>query len=321
MFTYPNGGLLITDFTVVVIDPIHESGIRVLKKHVNVIQLPPSAKLADLLEVSDKADAFITRGFIRIPKDVFLTAKRLKVIGVHGVGVDHIDIDLAKEKRIQLVGTPTALTDTVAEFTVGLMLALLRKIPNADAAVRNGEWKRKYTDLVGADLKGKTVGLIGLGRIGGAVAKRLITFDTRLIYCDEIRNPELEQQLGIECIPLNGLLGASDIISIHVPLTPATFHMISGNELGMMKPTAYIVNTSRGAVIDEKALCEALESGRIAGAALDVFESEPITTDGPLAKLKEVILTPHLAASSKETLERMAVTIAEEVIRRLGIQT
>ncbi|MEM3622918.1 MAG: hydroxyacid dehydrogenase, partial [Candidatus Bathyarchaeia archaeon] len=271
----------------------------------------------DLLRVCGDADAFITRGFIRIPKEVLEASGRLKVIGVHGVGVDHIDVDFAEERGICIVRTPEALSDSVAEFTVGLILSLLRKIPLADGAVRRGEWNRKYSVLVGAELMGKTVGILGLGRIGSAVARRLGSFNVNLVYHKRNRSIELERMLGVKYVPFDELLRISDIMSIHMPLTSETYHMISFKEFALMKHGVYIVNTARGAIIDEKALYEALVSGKVAGAALDVFESEPLNPDNPLTKLENVIFTPHLAACSEETLKRLAVAVAEKVIQAL----
>jgi D-3-phosphoglycerate dehydrogenase len=304
-------------FTIVVLEPIHVDGIELLKKHGTVIQVPLGSSWKDLLNYSKEADAFVSRGFIKIPAEVLERAEKLKVIGVLGAGVDHIDVDFAEKRQIQIVRTPAALTDTVAEFTIGLMLALLRKIPMADAAVRKGEWNKKYSDLVGTDLMGKTVGIVGFGLIGSAVAKRLKAFGVNLLYYKRSRNFELEKKLGVKYASFNELLAASDIISIHVPLTAETRHMISQREFSQMKQGVYIVNTSRGAVTDEKALYNALLSGRVAGAALDVFESEPLSGDSPLIGLDNVILTPHLAASSKEALRRMSIAVAEEVIRIL----
>jgi D-3-phosphoglycerate dehydrogenase len=304
-------------FTIVVLEPIHVDGIELLKKHGRVIQLPLGSSWKDLLKYSKEADAFISRGFIKIPREVLEKAEKLTVIGVLGAGVDHIDVDFAQKRDVQIVRTPAALTDTVAEFTIGLMLSLLRKIPVADAAVRKGEWDKKYSDLVGSDLMDKTVGIIGLGLIGSAVAERLKAFDVNLVYYKRSRNFELEKRLGIKYASFKELLAVSDIISIHVPLTSETRHMISHKEFSQMKLGVYIVNTSRGAVIDEKALYNALVSGKVAGAALDVFESEPLSRASPLIRFDNVILTPHLAASSKEALRRMSVAVAEEVIRIL----
>lgn len=308
---------MVKGFTIIVIEPIQKDGMEILKRYGKVIQLSPGSTWKDLLKFCKEADALITRGFVKIPKEVLEASKKLRVIGVHGVGVDHVDVDFAEKRGIRIVRTPTALTDTVAEFTIGLMLSLLRKIPMADMAVRTGGWNKKYGDLIGVDLIGKTVGIIGLGQIGSPVAKRLRGFDVNLIYNKRSRSIELEKQLGVKYVTFSELLALSDIISIHVPLTPETYHTISHEEFGLMKQGVYIVNTSRGAVIDEKALYNAIVSGRVAGAALDVFESEPLDLNNPLTKLNNVILTPHLAASSKGALKRMAVTVAEEVIRIL----
>jgi D-3-phosphoglycerate dehydrogenase len=304
-------------FIIVVIEPIHRCGIKILERYGKVIQLSPGSTWKDLLRVCGKADAFVTRGFIKIPKEVLEVSEKLKVIGVHGVGVDHIDVNFAEKRGIRIVRTPEALTESVAEFTVGMMLSLLRRIPMADDAVRKGEWDKKYSDLVGVELMGKTVGILGLGRIGSAVAKRLCGFKVNLIYYKRNRNVELEKQLGIKYAAFNELLMESDIISIHAPLTSETYHIISSKEFELMKHGVYVINTARGAVIDEKALYNALVSGKVAGAALDVFESEPLSPDNPLTKLNNVILTPHLAASGEETLKKMAVAVAEEVVRIL----
>lgn len=242
------------------------------------------------------------------------------MIGVHGVGVDHIDVDYAEQRGIRIVHAAEAQVDAVAEFTIGLMLSLLRRIPTADTAVRTGEWDRKYGDLTGSDLAGKTVGIIGLGRIGSEVAKRLRAFGTHLLYHQRTRNPVLEKQLGIRFASLNELLKASDIISIHAVLTPETRHMISREQFRLMKTGVYIVNTARGAIIDEKALRDALVSGKVAGAALDVFESEPIGPEHALTRPNNVILAPHLASCTNETLRRLAVTVAEKVVKALSEQ-
>jgi len=304
-------------FTVLVIEPIHPCGIVVLEKYGKVVQLGSGATWRDVLRFCGEADAFISRGFVKIPREVLEASERLKVIGIHGVGIDHIDVEFAEKKGVRIVRTPEALTESVAEFTVGLMLALLRKIPLADSAVRRGEWDRKYSDLVGVELMGKTVGILGLGRIGSAVAKRLHGFSVNLVYYQRNRNMELERLLGLKYVSFHELLRVSDVITIHVPLTPETYHMISSKEFDLMKRGVYIVNTARGAVIDEKALYEALVSGKVAGAALDVFETEPLALNSPLARLENVILTPHLAASCEETLKRLAVAVAERVIQAL----
>jgi phosphoglycerate dehydrogenase-like enzyme len=202
-------------------------------------------------------------------------------------------------------------------MTLALMLALTRRVVSADKAVRAGEWSRKYGDLRGTEIMGKTVGIVGLGRIGSAVARRLKPFGVELIYYDVVANPGLEAEIGIERVGLDDLLRSSDIITLHLPYTPGTHHLISRREIGMMRDGARVVNTARGRIIDQEALVEALGRGKVAGAALDVFEEEPLDPGSPLASIDNVILTPHLGASSNEAMERMAVQVAEGALKVL----
>jgi len=303
---------------VLVAEPIHRDGIEILSKHVEVIELPPKSTVDDLKSAASEVDAIISRGFIKITKEVLSSAKKLKVIVVHGVGIDHIDLEAAKQLGIKVVNTPEVLTNAVAEFTIGLIFSLLKRIPQADKAVRNGEWHRKFADLVGLDLAGKTVGIIGLGRIGSAVARMLRAFNVRLIYYSRTRKYDLERELGIEFKPLHELLRESDIISIHATLTKETYHMLSYKEFELMKEGVYIVNTARGAIMDEKAFLEYLKTGKIGGAALDIFEIEPLPKDSPFLGFKNLILTPHLAASSLDALRRLAVEVALRTLKELG---
>jgi glyoxylate reductase len=214
--------------------------------------------------------------------------------------------------------TPTALTETVAEMAMALMLALTRRVVSADKAVRAGEWHRKYGDLRGIEIMGKTVGIVGLGRIGSAVARRLGPFEVELIYQDIRRNPELEAQLGIERVELDDLIRRADIITFHIPYTPETHHLVSRREIESMRDGVFIVNTARGRIIDQEALTEALRRGKVAGAALDVFDDEPLDPGDPLASMDNVILTPHLGASSIEAMRRMAVQVAEGILKVLS---
>jgi D-3-phosphoglycerate dehydrogenase len=310
---------MIMTFRVLVAEPIHKDGIDLLRKHVEIVELPPKSTVDDLRDAASDVDAIISRGFIKITREVLSAAKRLKVIVVHGVGIDHIDLEAAKELGIKVVNTPEALTNAVAEFTVGLIFSLIKRIPLADKAVRRGEWHRKFSDLIGIDLSGKTVGIIGLGRIGSAVARMLRAFNVRLIYYSPRRKYDLEKELGIEFRPLHELLKESDVISIHATLTKETYHMISYEEFELMKDGVYIVNTARGAIMDEKAFLEYLESGKIGGAALDVFETEPLPEDSPLLKFDNLILTPHLAASSVDSLRRLAIDSARRTLQELGL--
>lgn len=304
---------------VLILEPIHKEGINILKKYCDVIELNGKIAIEELKEIVSDVDIIVSRGFIRISEEIIKSAKKLKAIVVHGVGIDHIDLKAAERYGIKIVNTPEALTDSVAEFTIGVLISMLRRIPQADKAVRMGQWNRKYTDLIGVELMGKNVGIIGLGRIGSAVAKRIKSFNVKLYYYDKIRKKELEEELGIKYLDLNDLLRISDIILIHLPLTEETYHIISKREFELMKDGVYIVNMGRGALIDEKELIRYIENGKIAGAALDVFEVEPLPMDNPLIKYENVILTPHLAASSQEALRRLSIEVARKTLEELGV--
>ena len=240
---------------------------------------------------------------------------RLKAIGVHGIGCDHVDLEAAKELGRVVCNTPDALTVTVAEMAMALTLSLLRNVVSADKAVRAGQWSRKYSDLIGAEIAGKKVGIIGLGRIGEATAHRMQAFGAEIGYWSRTRKPEKENEFGFRWMTLDELVGWSEIISIHIPATPETMKLISTEHIAAMRDGVYIVNTARGKVIDEEALIEALRAGKVRGAALDVFMKEPLATDSPLCGMDNVILTPHLGASDLEGMQRMALQVAEGVLR------
>lgn len=302
-------------WTVVVTEPINEAGVRLLEgRGVEVVRLPPGSGEDALLAVAPRADGFITRGGIRVTREMMEASPRLKAVGVHGIGCDHVDLAAAAELGKVVLNTPDALTVTVAEMTIAMMLSMTRRIASADRAVREGGWARKYGDLIGVELMGKTVGLVGLGRIGAATARRLAAFDVKLLYWSRTRRPDLEGEIGIEWAELRYLLARSDIVSLHVPGTAETHHLIGAEELGSMKRGAMLVNTARGRVIDEAALVEALRSGRIAAAALDVFEREPVDPGNPLLAMDNVVLAPHLGASSLEAMQRMATQVAQGVL-------
>ncbi len=312
-------GHLSNKFTIVVTEPIHPAGIELLEENgVKVIELPPGADEAALQEMSHLADALITRGGIKVTGTTMISSPKLKVVGVHGIGCDHIDLEAAKELGKVVLNTPTALTESVAEMALALLLALTRRVVSADKAVRAGEWSRKYSDLVGSELMGKTVGVVGLGKIGSAVARRLRAFDVELIYFSRTRKEELEAELGIEKVDFDELLRRSDVITVNLPYTRETHHLLSTKEFDLMRDGVYIVNTARGRIIDQRALVKALQDGKVAGTALDVFEVEPLDPDSPLTEMDNVILTPHLSASSLEAMKRMAVQVARGVLQVLN---
>jgi len=306
---------------VIVAEPIHEDGIELLRRKCQVVSLPPRSDERALLSQADKTDAVVSRGYIRITRDFMQAAHKLRVVAVHGAGVDHVDLEAASELGVVVFNTPDALTDAVAELTVALILALLRKVVTADRAVRAGEWSRKFSDLVGLELMGKTVGIVGLGRIGEAVARRMRCFHANVIYSDVLERRQLHDELGIRRVAFDELLSASDIVTVHTPLTPETLNMVSDVDFGKMKKGIYLVNMARGKVIDEKALERALRSGKVAGVALDVLEEEPPRSDNPLLKFENAILTPHIGASTQEAMRRMSVQCAEGVLKVLRGET
>ncbi len=300
---------------VIVAEPIHEDGIEIFKRNCDVVSLPPGSDEGVLLSQADKTGAVVSRGFIRITRNFMRAARSLRVVAVHGAGFDHVDLEAARDHGVVVFNTPNALTDAVAELTVALTLALLRRLVTADRAVRAGEWSRKFSDLVGLELTGRTVGIVGLGRIGEAVARRMKCFNVDIIYSDLLEKRLLHDELGIKRVGFEDLLSTSDIVTFHTPLTPKTLNMVSDAEFGLMKKGIYLVNMARGSVIDEKALERALRSGKVAGAALDVLEEEPPRLDNPLLRFENVILTPHIGASTLEAMRRMSVQCAEGVLK------
>jgi len=250
-----------------------------------------------------------------VGEEILQKAPKLKVVARYGVGYDDCDVEALTRHKVYLVYTPGVLSDSVADMTIALLLACNRKIVQADRYVRR-RWAKEaagYPDY-GVDLKGKIIGIIGLGRIGYEVAKRCARgFDMKVIYHDIRRNEKAETELGAKRKSLEEVMRKSDFVSIHLPLTPQTRGLIKEEHLRMMKKTAYLINTARGAVIDQKALTKVLEEKAIAGAGLDVFEEEPVPLDDPLLKLENVVLTPHIASLTKEARRAMAICNARSI--------
>jgi len=229
------------------------------------------------------------------------------------VGVDNVDVATATELGIYVVNTPQANAESVAEHALGLMIALSKRIVEGDRALRAGNWDARHT-LIGRELRGRILGVIGCGRIGSRVAHMAhAAFDMRVLYHDVVAQPELEAKVGAERVEIEELLRRADCVTLHVPLTPATRGLISERELALMKPTALLINTSRGAVVNEVALVEALRGGEIAGAGLDVYSMEPLSADSQLLSMQNVLLTPHMAAHTEEALRNMSM-VAKDVI-------
>jgi len=302
---------------VLVTDPVDEAGLRALERAGVEVDYRPGISHEELRDLVGRYDALIIRGRTKLGRDVLEAgAGRLKAICRAGVGLDNVDLGAAEELNIAVFNTPEASTEAVAELTVALMLALARAIPRADGAMKNGLWIKR--ELMGWELAGKTLGIIGFGRIGQRVAEICSALRMRILAYRRTRPPGLEEVLkrtGARMAPLEELLRSSDIITIHVPLTPQTRHMIGEREIAMMKDGAIIINTSRGGVIDEEALLRALKNGKLAGAALDVFEEEPPRgVSLELARLPNVIATPHIGGQTKEAQEMASRMAAEKLI-------
>jgi glyoxylate reductase len=275
---------------------------------------PPSRQV--LLEKAKDADALVTMLADKIDKEFFAAAPKLKIVAQIAVGFDNIDLAEATKRGVYVTNTPDVLTETTADFAWALLMAVARRVVEADRYVREGKWTVAWHPdmLTGRDIYGATIGIVGAGRIGQAVARRAKGFNMKILYSNRSRKPEMEKTLGASWVELDELLRESDFVSLHVALTKETTHLISAEKLALMKNTAYLVNNSRGAVVEEKALLEALKSGRIAGAALDVFEQEPTPPTNSLLKLENVVVAPHISSGSIETRAKMSEMVAENLI-------
>lgn len=304
---------------------IPDKGIKMLKDKSWEVIVGPEGEISreELLEKVKGVEAILSVLTEKIDGQVMEAAgQQLKIVANYAVGYNNIDVAEAAKRKIMVTNTPGVLTDAVAEHTVALLFAIAERIVEADRYTRAGKYKAWGPKLLlGADIKGKTLGIVGLGRIGSAFARRMQDgFEVKIVYHDIKRNEELEKKLNADYRELDDLLKEADFVSLHTALTPETRHLINAERLKMMKPTAYLINTSRGPVIDEKVLVEVLKSKKIAGAALDVFENEPALAPG-LAELENVVLTPHIASATKETRDKMAEMAANNIVAALEGQT
>ncbi len=273
------------------------------------------ANRAELIPAIADVDAILIRSATKVDAEALAAAKNLKVVARAGVGLDNVDVAAATQQGVMVVNAPTSNITSAAELAVGLLLASARNISPAHAALRNGEWKRsKYS---GVEVTDKTVGVVGLGRIGLLVAQRLSAFGVNLIAYDPYVRPARAAQLGVRMVDLDELLAESDFITVHLPKTKETLGLIDDAALHKVKPTVHIVNAARGGIVDEQALYDALVDGRVAGAGLDVYASEPCT-DSPLFTLDNVVATPHLGASTDEAQEKAGVAVAKSVRQALA---
>lgn len=308
------------DYTIFITRQIPEAGLQILRKNFkNVIVNTKDRNLThdELVKNVRGVDALLCLLNDKIDAEVIKNMDKCKVISNYAVGFNNIDIVEATKRGIVVTNTPGVLTDATADLTWALILAVTRRIIEADKFVRKKKFKGWAPMLLlGTELAGKTLGIIGAGRIGTAVGLRAKGFKMKVLYFNTNRNETLEEEVGAKKVSLDTLLKNSDIITIHVPLTPKTRHLIGEREIKLMKKTAYLINTSRGEVVDEKALIKALKNKRIAGAGLDVFEQEPFVPD-ELLKLENVVLTPHIGSATFEARTKMAIVAAENIVKVL----
>lgn len=303
-----------SEWKLLIADGLDEEGQAILRAQTEVEDSTGIAA-ANLLYVIGIYEALVVRSRTKVTAELLDAAGRLKVVGRAGVGVDNIDLEAARRRGVIVVNAPTATTLAVAEQTLALMLALARHIPRADASMKAGSWEKKK--FVGSELNGKTLGVIGMGNIGAAVAQRAAALGMSVVGYDPLLTPDVIRTRSAEPLPLEELYARADYISLHVPLIAETRGMIGDQALAQMKPGVRLVCTARGGLIDERALLGGLESGQVAGAALDVYAQEPPGLTALVAH-PHLIATPHISAQTEEAQVRAAVDIAEEVLRALG---
>jgi len=296
---------------VLIADPIPEEGLAPLRAVAEVdVQtgLPPE----QLIAIIGNYQALVVRSETKVTRAVIEAGTKLMVVGRAGVGVDNIDLNAATERGVIVVNAPQGNTIAAAEQTMALLFALARHLPQADASMRRGEWKRK--DFVGTELRGKIMGVLGLGNVGSEVARRCVAMEMKVLGWDPFVPEERVRALGVESAELDRIYAESDFLTVHLPLTPTTDGMIGEAELAKCKDGVRLINVARGGIINEAALAAAVKSGRVAGAAIDVFTKEPAPADNPLLNDPRIITTPHLGASTVEAQERVAVDVADQIV-------
>ncbi|MSQ24768.1 MAG: phosphoglycerate dehydrogenase [Dehalococcoidia bacterium] len=296
---------------VLVADPIAAEGISLLRASGIEVDIKTGLPSKELEAIINGYDGLIVRSETQVTEAVLTAGKALQVVGRAGVGVDNINVEAATRGGVLVVNAPTANTVAAAEHTVALMLALARHVAQANASLKSGKWDRK--SFMGTQLRGKTLGIIGLGKVGSEVARRARSFEMRLIGMDPFVSKEFAQSLGVEIADKDQILRESDFLTLHVPMTASTKALLTAEDLAKAKPGLRIINAARGGLIDEQALFDAVQSGKIAGAAVDVFTVEP-AKDNPLFKSDKIIVTPHLGASTAEAQTQVAIEVVEQVL-------
>ncbi len=299
---------------IVVCDPVSPKGIALLQQRpeFEVVVLPKRLTEAELLPVVADAVALVVRSETKVTRKVIEAAPKLRVVGRAGVGVDNVDVEAATQRGVVVMNTPGGNTVSTAELSFAMMLTLARKVPQAHASMAAGKWDRKQ--FQGAELAGKTLGVLGMGRIGSEVAKRALAFGMRVLAYDPFLTEARAKALGVEFADdLDDVYRDADFITVHMPVTPETKHMLNAAAFAKMKPNVRVVNCARGEIIVESDLLAALESGKVAAAALDVYAAEPLPADHPFRKHPNFILTPHLGASTQEAQEKCGIEVAEVI--------
>lgn len=295
---------------VLLYEPIHAKALALLKEKAEV-RMAQSLDPAWLLGAVGDVEGIVIRANGKVTRELMAAAPRLKVVGRHGVGVEAIDRAAAAALGITVVNTPYSNDESVAEQCLGMILALARRMMEADRAIRRGDWDSRYR-LIGTEVQGKTLGLIGFGKIGQRLARMArLGFEMSIVYHDIVSYREAEAELGARRLGLDDVLAGADFVSLHTPLVPETRGMVNGAALRKMKPTAYLINSARGPVVDQAALIRALQENWIAGAGLDVYDPEPLAKDSPLLAMENVVLSPHMAAHTDEALLRMAMVVTD----------
>jgi D-3-phosphoglycerate dehydrogenase / 2-oxoglutarate reductase len=302
---------------ILALDNVSSRGIDLLKQEAGfeVVEKPP-LKEKELIETIGDFDAVIVRSQTKVSRGAIEASPKLKVVGRAGVGVDNVDVEAATQRGVIVMNTPSGNTISTAEHTFSMLLSLARSIPQAHASMKEGKWDRK--SFLGVEIYSKTLGIIGLGRIGGEVARRAIAFGMRVLAYDPFLSMGRAKSLQVELVELENLFERSDFITVHMPLSDETQNMVNKTAFARMKKGVRILNCARGGIVNETDLAEAIQEGKVAGAALDVYETEPPAADHPLRSLSQVIMTPHLGASTAEAQESVGIEIAEAIRNFLG---
>lgn len=305
-----------TDMRVLVSDKLAREGIDIFEKAEGIeVDVKPGLSPEELLQIIDRYDALAIRSGTKVTAEVIAKADRLKAIGRAGIGVDNVDVKAATERGILVMNTPDGNVVTTAEHAISLMCSLARKIPAATASMKAGKWEK--SKFSGRELFNKTLGVIGLGNIGKIVANRGLGLSMKVVAYDPFVTKARAKELGVELVELDQLLALSDVVTLHVPLLDATKNIIDRGAIDKMKSGAFLINAARGGLVDEQAVADALDAGKLAGAAFDVYVQEPPPADHPLLNRDNVVLTPHLGASTSEAQVNVAVAVAEQIVAYL----